>query len=105
MTQIPLTCIFLRFVLLAMNTPLVAVWTESQNLMSLIISIVVIFTIAVAIKIFVSKVLMVYIRNRYEQDLIDSQTDDLDKDVIERLSTIEKYTVLRSDSSMIMLSQ
>lgn len=46
---------------------------------------------------------MDFISSRYERDLADSKADGLDKDVVDRLSNIEKYTVLRTDSSIISI--
>lgn len=47
-----------------------------------------------------SHLLLTFINSRYERDLLDSQADGLDKDVVDRLSNIEKYTILRTDSSI-----
>ncbi len=85
--------------MLAMNTPVVSTWIESNSSASLISHFIMVGFGCVLLKMGVSKFLMSHIKSRFEQDVIDSQSDDLDKDVIERLSTIEKYTVLRSDSA------
>ncbi len=74
-------------------------WLEESTTMAIFVEIVAICLSIFVLKIVVSMMLMTHINWRYIQDIQDS-SDDLDKDVIERLSSIEKYTILRSDSAM-----
>lgn len=43
---------------------------------------------------------MAVIKGKHKQDVVDAKADGLDKDVVDRLSNIEKYTILRTDSSI-----
>jgi hypothetical protein len=75
-------------------------WQEEQTTSSVTLWFVLFFCLIVALKMALSHALMSVINGMYERDLVDSQADGLDKDVVDRLSNIEKYTILRTDSSI-----
>lgn len=75
-------------------------WQETQTLIGIILWCFFICSCVLGLKIGLSRSLIYVVNSMFEQDLIDSQADGLDKDVIDRLSNIEKYTILRADSSI-----
>jgi hypothetical protein len=95
LAQIPLACLFFRFVILALHTPSMLMWQESISNWTFALYGVAIFAATVLFKIAVSRALFSYVRRRFHQDQIEGQSDGLNKDVIERLATIEKYTALK----------
>jgi hypothetical protein len=70
-------------------------WQESISNWRFAFYGVAVFAATVLFKIAVSRALFSYVRRRFQQDQIEGQSDGLNKDVIERLATIEKYTALK----------
>ena len=99
-SQIPLACIFFRFVLLAVHTPAFMMWQEAHSVVSISLWFCLAFALIAVSKIALSHMLTSIINGKYTQDVADSEVDGLDKDVVDRLSNIEKYTILRTDSSI-----
>lgn len=75
-------------------------WQEEQTRTGIVLWCIFAFLTIIAAKMLLSCVLVAFINSRYERDLLDSKADGLDKDVVDRLSNIEKYTILRTDSSI-----
>jgi hypothetical protein len=100
--QIPLACIFFKFVSLALHTPSVSYIVEGMSTLQASVAVFLVGLFVLGLKVLTKTMLMAHVRSMYAQDLLDSRADDLDKDVVERLSSIERYTVLRSDSVLQM---
>ena len=87
---------------LALHTPAVSYIIEGMSTFQVLLAFSMAALLVLGLKILTKTVLMAHVRSMYSQDLLDSRADDLDKDVVERLSSIERYTVLRSDSVLQM---
>ena len=83
-----------------MHTPVAIMWQEDNTVIAIFMWCFGAFCGIVVLKIFLSRTLMSVIISMHEQDVIDSAADGLDKDIVDRLSNIEKYTILRNNSSV-----
>lgn len=84
--------------MLTFNSPVVKLWMDELSSWKLTLFFISCLLLLSGLKILVTHLLMSHVQNLYQKDLIDSKNDDLDKDVVERLSSIERYTILRSNS-------